>query len=124
MGDDKTRLLCTAIGESTPWIYNNLPPEFENCMTITEPKSSFEKRYQQWTLALVRRMGILSELSDEKWNQRKKIVSPEIISLGVSNSRISQLLKEFVDEGIIERKRGEGRGEGEEEGEIYKEKSP
>ena len=49
-----------------------------------------------------------SELSDEKWNQRKKIVSPEIISLGVSNSRISQLLKEFVDEGIIERKRGEG----------------
>jgi len=111
MGDDKTRLLCTAIGESTPWIYNNLPPEFENCMTITEPKSSFEKRYQQWTLALVRRMGILSELSDEKWNQRKKIVSPEIISLGVSNSRISQLLKEFVDEGIIERKRGEGRGE-------------
>ena len=111
MGDDKARLLCTAIGESTPWIYNNLPPEFENCMAMPEPKSSFEKRYQQWTLALVRRMGILSELSDEKWNQRKKIISPEIISLAVSNSRISQLLKEFVDEGIIERKRGEGRGE-------------
>ena len=85
-------------------------------MTIPEPKSSFQKRYQQWNLALIRRMGILYQLSDQKWNQRKKIVSSDddgfsMISSGVSNSRISQLLKEFVDEGIIERKRGEGRGE-------------
>ena len=111
MGDDKTRLLCTAIGESIPWIYNNLPPEFEDCMAVPEPKSSFEKRYRQWHLALIRRMSILSELSNEKWKQRKKIVSSTLISIGISNSRISQILKDFVDEGAIERKRGEGRGE-------------
>ncbi len=114
-GDDKTRLFCTAIGESTPWIYNNLPPEFEDCMTIPEPKSSFEKRYDQWRVAMLRRMGILYELDDQKWKQRKKIFSSDddgfSLFSGVSNSRISQLLKEFVDKGIIERKRGEGRGE-------------
>ena len=64
---------------------------------------------------MLRRMGILYELDDQKWKQRKKIFSSDddgfSLFSGVSNSRISQLLKEFVDKGIIERKRGEGRGE-------------
>jgi len=109
-GDEKARLLFTVIGDNTPWIYNNVSPDFEDCVVPPKSKSSFEKRYQKWTMASLRRIDILQKLANRKWIQRKEVGKFSSL-IGTSNSRISQVLKELIDQDVIDRKRGEGRGE-------------
>lgn len=113
--EEKLRSFITGFGDNTPWIYNNLPPEYEDCIEIPEPKKSLGNlRHSQWNMAVMRRISLLHVLRKTgDWTSRKTMIEGNVFPLmeGISNGRISQVIKEMIEEKLVERKRGKKRGE-------------
>lgn len=111
-GVKELKFFFTAVGSEAPWVYNNITPEYEDCIEMPVEQSIENLRHSQWMMALQRRHYILTGLEEtEDWTPRKTILENSFLQYDISNSRFSQFIKEMIEENLVERKRGKKRGE-------------